>query len=628
MEKFAMMKSATAKLALVALFVPFAGCSIINPHEPLERLEIAGSVEPAERDLPGAITMRESIEHAQRAEDHLMRKIGDQSLFRNSIAITELLLAGGLGAAALTGVSQDVLIAGSVAGVTGLAIADWFDSTPRQRTYLLGIKAIICAIEAVTPLQSVTKSDAKLNTLNIEIENAEASIGNVKQTAAHLRFLLGGESPLTLLAREEVSTTDAAITVATEIHTNGTGLRHEAVNAGTNLETTVDKIRSSVTGDVISTETQLRELRGIIQGLVPSAPGFLKLPEVSAFPQLPGAATQGTETDSSGQVTIRHLTEINELRNALLDLSKNVAAMRRASRVIAAELVAVDGAKSIEELKKCGVDIGSAIEPFAIDHSGSINFVSGTAGSADFTASGGNGKYSGEFRKGTAGLRFEQTYRLSPNFLIIATAETAVGSYSFIVSDTSDNKDARKVVTIEVAPKQEGSTSPASGQGVASATAVTVTDIDVESLQGVLAAHGFDPGTIDGIRGGADSKTNKAMQSFLDTIAFDAKKATDIETKAFDQFVAAVVGGLDASRLGDPKGVRDIMIEKLLEATDHPLDDVNGIIDSKTETAIAAFNNGQPMAVATDDELEAVLKALRDAGVKLKVEKELEALTD
>ncbi len=591
----------TAKKAslssVLILCIVLSGCSVFQVHKPWPRL--------AKSSAPP--TLREAVQLTHDAEDELMRKIGDQTLFRNSIALAEILLAGSLGAAALTGASSDLLIAGSVAGVTGLGVAAWFESKPRQRVYLLGIKALICSVEAVTALQGVGSLDDKLFTLNSAISNAEANIANVSQKLALLRTVQS-DNHYTTAIDHHLTGSRADVETAKKVFDSGKVLQIRLDEAGAKVENSVDRIMSLVTEGVLLTESELSELRGLIGDLVFTAPNFIRLPDVSAFPKVPAKLEPGIESDAD---EVQGLLEemVPNLDQNLQDLNLAVAKVNAAAREIEAVVRSTDAANSIEKLKKCGVDISAAVQPLTTDLGAPIEFTEGQTDSSAFSVQGGNGKYSGTYDGAHDGLSFDQAAPFAADFVIKATEKAKADRYRFTVTDITGAK-----IRIPIVVKKPPANQNKKDEG----------DIQVRDMQELLKEYGFGPESIDGTRGAA---TNAAIQTFLNIIQLE-KTAGDISTTKFTDLFVVIVTGLDESlksAAGNWKTghIRDITIEKLLKAKGHDPGKRDGKLDLDTKAAVAAFNNGTELRIVTDQERDAILKKLRDAGALLDEEKDL-----
>lgn len=601
-----------AKLGLVlSLGISVSGCSLINPHIGWERFTIGEKrlEENRPAEMKDAPTIRESIQYAQRAQDDLRQKIGDQSTFRNGIAIAEILLAGGLGTAALLGASEDVLISGAIAGVTGLGLAAWFDSTPRQRTYLLGIKALICAVDATTPLQSFRGSDNKLIALNAALQNTEASMGLVQRDAAFLKSLAPA-SPLVAFAATEAARAQGVVNAGKLAHESGTKLRHKVLNAGTNLETVVDQIGAHVIGEVIQTESQLSELRGLLQDLVFQAPGFIRVPDAGAFPQV--KSVNDERFDSSGQAAPK--ADASDIANAemslratLGQLSAAIAQASAGARAVESDVQAVDAAKSVDKLKSCGVEVGSALETLSIDRAGTMEFAEGVAGRQGFTVTGGNGKYSGVFLGGPQGLSHEQNVPFGKLFDIVATDKTVAGEYRFVISDITGSEVIVPVRVVKPdGPKVEDQDN-----------AGPVADEAVKALQRELKALEFLAvgSPVDGKRE-PGKNTEQAMAALLKTTGYTGKAVKDITTAAFRVYISVLNTKLDLQAAANSKGIRNAAIQLMLKKKGHYAGEATGVIANTaadpTIVAIKAYDGSAAVPAADDAALETALNAVRD----------------
>lgn len=591
-------------------------CSILNPHERWERME--------GHDAGGAIvglgetpTVRQGILYAHRAENDLNRKIGDQSKLRNGVAVAELLLAGALGGWALTGdVPSSAVISMSMAGVTGLALATWFDSTPRQRTWLLGIKGLICSVDAVLPFETlnVLALDGHLAALNEAISAAEAGQAKVNAILQFMSAAGRAETVLTLHAKSEVAVAQSSLADAKRAIDTGALLAQKARQAGPQLENTVDRIGYMVSSEIIETEPQLERLRDMISGLAFSAPDFVRIPDASAFKIPIETQSEAKEKDNDNDTLNAIDREARDLNAALTALGAALADMNAHSRAILSDVRALDEGRSLAALKSdCGIDIKDAIQPLTTDPSGEIQFIAGVGGTTGFTVRGGNSQYAGRMLGSPAGITFSQAQPFSPYFDVNVTTKAVAGTYRLSVKDVTG---AEVLVAITVLPKAvESPIEP----GVEASVKPQAEDPLIKDAQQALQKLGFDPKSTDGVRG---DNTNAAIQGFLDTIGFAKKPAESLDLAAFSAVFSALTASL-TSTTSNPEGLRVVALERLLKQAGHDPGPINGVVDDRSRAAAKAFNKDTVLPMDTAAEQATALKLLRDADVYLDEERAL-----
>ena len=128
----------TFGLSLLGASLALAGCSVWDPYVRAPELvdyKYAGTVSLLYGDLPAA------IDAAQAQRNAYAKAAGEQSEFRNALALIGVPAAGAatfLGITSTSGASRD-FIAGTAIGLAALfGVGDYFYSGPRRRVYLEG----------------------------------------------------------------------------------------------------------------------------------------------------------------------------------------------------------------------------------------------------------------------------------------------------------------------------------------------------------------------------------------------------------------------------------------------------------------------------------------------------------
>ena len=448
-------QSSIMAVALVAVM----GCTLLNPHLTWDRPQ---GVKNDPKPLDKPTSLPRAIAYAQRGVDRYRKAVGDQSLLRNTLAVSLTALAGsalGIGLQSSSRSAEDFLVSAGIVGASGLTLGSWFSSTLRQKAWIAGIKALNCAVTAVEPLNiGLVYLPGSLDYLSEAIESVRTNVGSVKIEIENVISVVGQDTALVASARTQIQAAVAKVGSAEDSYGAGIQLHLAVSQAGPALENAVDRIAALVDDAILSTETQLIQLPNIISGLASASAQFVQLPEPGIFPQI--ARSEGGEAGAAivGQMmqslsSIHKLTKEqkeekriellsnllgaeNTLRGALNGLIEAVTDMQSAATRVGSIVNGVNSSKSIDELENCGVTIEAPVAVFKIQPAGVIQFMQGQAGNRGFTISGGQHPYFAQLLDKVDGLTVEQPVAFGPTVIVEAKAGLTAGTYNVQISDS------------------------------------------------------------------------------------------------------------------------------------------------------------------------------------------------
>src|SRR5688572_21302791 len=123
----------------------FSGCSLIDPHVTWDQAK------PHEITNKRSV-LAEGMIYADHAKDKYKDAISHQSILTNSLALFLIPLGAAALAMGIDGANATAIAALGLTGAATLGVGSFLSSKPRQLVYSAGIKAIICAKDAMLPL--------------------------------------------------------------------------------------------------------------------------------------------------------------------------------------------------------------------------------------------------------------------------------------------------------------------------------------------------------------------------------------------------------------------------------------------------------------------------------------------
>ncbi len=332
-----------------------AGCSLFNPHVTWKR--------PQENQ---AITLDTAISYANRGKDAYKAAIGDQAIFKNTLASALIPLGAATLGAAVAGVDKEVLVYLALTGAAGFGIGTWLTSEARDSVYLAGTNGLTCAVEAVLPLYNADQDlAAHLEVLHGNYGTVFEEIQNASNFASQIEGLANNEqTPQTKAARQSIATAQSALDQARQHYEQGVQLVGLINRSGQVLIAKVDDIGAAVDKQIKSTVPDLQSLPTIIAGLAQSARTLAPLGG-DALALLPGAEV-GAIPKEGFQAQSKTLTALptggrlqlleQGLDATIANLNRALGPLSAESTAVAAIVEAATKTKPTDTLKKCGVE--------------------------------------------------------------------------------------------------------------------------------------------------------------------------------------------------------------------------------------------------------------------------------
>lgn len=429
----------TIPVLVVCSSLAVSGCSLLNPYVTWERPQ---SEDPS---------LQNGIDYANRAKDAYNAAVGDQALLTNGLALGLIPLSAAAIGLGIHQVSGEAVTALGLTGAAAFGAGTWLSSTPRQRIYVAGVKAMSCAVSAILPLDlSVSQLQSDLQDLNDAISPVRTArddvgtlVATIEEDSANLRV----EPALVARAKQEIDTASALLETATQTYDTGVVLKQEVSRAGQTIVNAVDDIAADVNEAIVETQPDLSKLPEIINSLAQISTQFTAPPEPPAAPAEPGERPEDALV-ASGEFVKNLRTEALEgqLADALRRLKERIETLASAARPVAATVNSVNAAKPIETLKACGVATDQLATDITLEPPGPIKMAQGET--KGLLIKGGKPPFSARLQgDAVTGLTITQIDTFGPAFTIKTTGETPSGSYTIYVSDSANH---RKFVKLDV----------------------------------------------------------------------------------------------------------------------------------------------------------------------------------
>ena len=454
----------TACLILLLAGSSLTGCeSQINPYLGFE-----------DRPNPdtGGMAVNSAVKYANGVKDRYRRAVGDEATFQRLLGVGLIGTASALPIMALANASTKSLGIVGVSGAGVYALGTWLQSTPRQRAYIQGYKAVTCAVEAVLPLAFIS-TDSRYKDFNTAMGAIPASVTEVQKgvsavqkivTAVQAAIRAAKDAPapskasngndlaeakrLKGVALRTVARARGAIAEAETAKRRGIEVQFRIGSAGARLTGAVDRIIGEVDTAVQANSSDLLALPGIIGGLGRIYGEFPGAPPVSPF-------QPSDEAIDTGEKKISALNRaVARLPTAVESLEGKIAALVEQASKIADFVALLSHVQPVEALKACGVDAKAvvtetSVEPATASFSGPGNET------RSFLVRGGASPYIISLTgTDTDKISFDQPIPFGPVFTLTVQADAPAGEYVVLVTDGS-----RRIVPLQfdvAARKSEG----------------------------------------------------------------------------------------------------------------------------------------------------------------------------
>lgn len=293
----------------MAVLVFLSGCSIINPHVSprgdrprLVRQQFAA--DDKRQNTADHAALSEAIDYANRVRDAYHRAVGQQSMFRNGLAITAVSMAGAALGLGITGGATEAITALGVGGASAVGLGTLLYSDARQRVYLAGSEAVGCAISAMTPLMI---ADETLTKFRNDLVALESLVGALRSQVEVVEAAVPSFTDKPLKQRAEIALSQARATIAPAAQMVEAGylLLNRVESAGVALVTAVDTIRDKVSAQITRTEPDLASINAVIGGLGAATSRFAPTP--LATPPPTDEVAESTSGLSSDEMKVEEL---------------------------------------------------------------------------------------------------------------------------------------------------------------------------------------------------------------------------------------------------------------------------------------------------------------------------------
>lgn len=340
-----------------------AGCTMLNPRvrepnyaNPKDRaLDYSTADEwcPSQVATNGKFdpSLCTSLAYAYNYQLRFSKAAATDATFRNTAGA----LAIPIGAAALyygvTGIGTPHRIAGlSVGGATIYSSASWLTSTPKQKVYMAGAEATLCAMYAAAPFLLTEDWRARFSQETDKLFDADQQLASVIDRAVLL------EDGSVVLAK--------ALMQARSAHQDASNLLGEAyeiegaiARAGFVLRNRVDMIAAKVQDQLVDQEPSLQSLLSLIGNMDQTANTFahatLQAPAVTTKEdESKGPAAEGAPMDTL-KIVYDLTAAVATVQSALLILRPDVARHTELRTV----------ASAINACRPAGAERGFSVSP-------------------------------------------------------------------------------------------------------------------------------------------------------------------------------------------------------------------------------------------------------------------------
>lgn len=428
-------------IAIITVSTALAGCAgLSTPYVEIERP--AAAVERED------VTLAYGIAYAQQARAAYRAKLSEHARIGTDGGAALITLAAIVLGLAAFDAHTDMITGAALAGGTGYAIGNWYANDAHQLTYLAGMEATSCAVEAVLPLYfSPTARDALAKDLG-DLGAASSELGSAMSAVQSLIPLVeaqaGGETDLTRKARTDVTEAGRILEQADKAYAAGRVLLRNIDAAGARLVTAIDRINVAMDRALQQTNPRLESLTNVISQL--SASSALFAPGLDISGMLTSALAPKDTVggpQSGGAIVDPALAAQNDAVKLAQALGRLAVAAGRAaslSRQVAAQVKAVNDARPLQALKDCGVDVEQIPSELTLS-TGSISFDAKKASSQLVLVSGGKKPYVARFLQSpTPGLDLRNPLPGDSAVEIVASSQSEAGQFQILIADAAAHR--------------------------------------------------------------------------------------------------------------------------------------------------------------------------------------------
>lgn len=444
-------RQAITTLAIAAAVV-LSGCA--SPYVALEKRPELDASRPV--TLPTAISDARNVQTQYRAK---VVELGEaERALSNSLLGLGTLIVG-LGVAEV----HSSAIRGAVLG-TGAVYTIGTANTDKRRAqiYIAGMKALDCAVDAVTPLVINDELKKQLNTemaaVSTAVDDLGPAVGKAEAWVAQARlndatkFQTAIDATVLALAAAQsaVGQANAAADLATQRLYKPDQIARDLSNAVSSIDRAVlDEIRGTENA-VQAVPTILASLQSnaALFSLQSLAPNLVPQPATTDELKARNAKQGKNQALATPNVAKRNRETLGGLAEALGQLRhRTVVLASRADRL--SKAATAQSTQAVTDAVK-GCEVKGTVKSITAEPT-SVNFAAKTAGTQLIMVKGGNGNYTAAFLQSPVpGLTATIRPRSNGVVEVVATNQTmAGGSYQLFIEDTT--LTSRQVVTVTIA---------------------------------------------------------------------------------------------------------------------------------------------------------------------------------
>jgi hypothetical protein len=455
-----------AGASVLVVAVLLASCA--SPYVNLPARPETDDTHPAV--LGGAIANARAVENQYRAK---VIELGEseRSVSNSLIGIGTLIAGMGLAKTHSSAVAGTALVAGSV-----YTFGTFNTDKRRAQVYIAGMKALECAIGAVTPLVLSLAQEQQLIDDRVSLQRASpilsAAIGNAETWTARARLADAAKFKDTMDAvNAALPAAQAAINQADESADLAGQRLAKPYQMGKDLPVAVIAIDRAVLEEIRSTENSLQAVPGILANLQGNAALFAQPAPVQATTSATAGETTAPRNGRVGKgavpatldVAARDQMIVDGLSDALGQLRAETIALRSRANRLGRSATLNAGAG--EALKACQIE--GVVKPITASPM-TLNFTAKVPLIQSILVDGGNGNFTAGFLQTPAtGLSPVIRPRSKGVIDVVATDQTVAGqTYQLVIEDTTQR--SRQIVAVVVGATAAGSPPPGDTQSLAS----------------------------------------------------------------------------------------------------------------------------------------------------------------
>lgn len=447
--------------AIASVFA-LGGCA--SPYVVLDK--------PADVDDARPKALADAIAGARGVQNKYREKVielgeSERGLSNSLLGLGTLIVGLGVAKVHSSAIAGAVLGAGAVYTI-GTANTD----KRRAQTYIAGMRALDCAVDAVTPLILSESQENRLVASRLLIApavvNVSNAMGEVERWSARARLTDASKfSALLDTGAQALAGAQAAVSKANEAVVLASQRTDKPHQIAKDLRGAVSAIDRAVLDEIRGTENAVQAVPGILAGLQGNTALFsLESLAPALVTKAPTSAPSGVNSPMSGDVETgrgtatapdavsrRDLATLEGLSAALGKLRGETVVLSSLADQLTRSATASSAQTVSTTLKTCQVEgVAKSISTSPT----TVSIAAKTAVTQSILVDGGNGNFTAAFlQTPTPGLTVVIRPRSKGVIDIVATDQTvAGGAYQLIIEDTT--QQSRQIVSVAIAAASAG----------------------------------------------------------------------------------------------------------------------------------------------------------------------------